>query len=230
MIFCLMGEAGATAAAPQLVWQGDVDQVVVLSIQAKRLKVEVRSGAPILNPSFHFAAPLPDSRQPVRLEVIEGRGHVEILQRPTLENDYRLSIRIEDPQDGIGHYSLAIYWDTGHASFHGFESPGRGRTPDPSRDAVRRGLRWSARVHGTVLVTVEGSRAAVEPATGADHVRARFDRPLTPQPDRAVSIEKRHGRGEVRVLAYPTRANNYRLVFEVADPGAGDSYVVDVLW
>lgn len=232
-VCCLAGgAAGVPGPAPGFTWQGDVDGSIVLTIQAKRLNTEVRSGAPVLNPAFHFAAPLPDSREPVRLQVVEGRGRVQILERPTLGNDYRLTILIEDLQDGRGHYSLALFWDTGHGSFRDFEGPARSPLPNPARDAVHRGLRWSARVHGRVLVTVQGSRATVEPGPGAaaDRVRARFDRPLTPQTDRAVSIDKRHGRGTVRIVESPGRANGYRLIFEVADPGAGDSYVVDVRW
>lgn len=233
MVCCLAGGAAAAPApSPQFTWQADVDNTVILTIQAKRLKTELRAGGPVQNPVFHFAAPLPDSRQPVRLEVLEGRGHAAILEYPALDNGYRLRILIEDLQDGRGRYSLALFWDAGAGSSGRLAEPGRYRLPDPARDAVRRGLRWSARVQGTVRVTVQGGRASVTPQAGgsATGVSARFERPLTPQPDRAVSIEKRRGRGTVRIVEFPGSANGNRLVFEVADPGAGGSYVIDVLW
>jgi hypothetical protein len=233
MVCCLTGGAsGLIAAEPQFVWQGDVDGSAVLQLHGKRLKVEVRQGAPIGNPSYHFTAPLPDSRLPVRLQVLEGRGRVEITERPNLENDYRLTVLIEDLQEGSSHYSIALYWNTGRGSYRESEGPEKFPIPDVKRLATRRGLRWSARVQGRVRVAVEQSKAEVEPYAGAraEDVQAAFDRPLTAQPDRTIAIYKRHGRGEVRIVEYPAKSNGYRLVFEVADPGEGDLYSVDVNW
>ncbi len=232
-VFCFAGGgAGLSAAEPQFTWQGDVDGSVILQIQAKRLITVLRAGAPVRNPAFQFAAPLPDSRVPIRLQVLEGRGRVEITARPTLANDYRLTVLIDDLQDGNSHYSLALFWDTQRGSFRGFEGPERSPVPDPARQATRRGLLWSGQVYGRVRIRVKGSRATVEPYAGAsaEHVRARFDRPLTAQADPALTLRKRHGRGEVTIVEYPGRTNGYQLVFEVADPGGGDFYSVDVRW
>ncbi|MCX6625763.1 MAG: hypothetical protein NTY38_32805, partial [Acidobacteria bacterium] len=159
-------------------------------------------------------------------------GRVEITGRPNAGNDYRLTILIEDLQDGASHYSIALYWDTERGSYRQQEGPARSSPPDPKQLATRRGLRWNAKVQGKVRVAVARTKAEVELYAGAraENVQAKFDRPLTPQPDRTITLHKRRGPGEAKIVEYPTKSNGYRLVFEVSDPGEGGDYSLDVNW
>jgi hypothetical protein len=109
-IVSLVGLQAATSPA-QFVWEGEVDGTVVLHARANRLKVDTVSGQPVEKQRFKFYERLPDSRRQVRLKVVENRGAVWISQQPTLQNDYTLSVTIEDRQDGKAFYSIRLYWD-----------------------------------------------------------------------------------------------------------------------
>ena len=107
------------AASPQFVWEGDVDESAVLHIRGDRLEVENPRGERVQHQRYRFFHLPPDSRQQVRLEVVEGRGSVRITQQPALENDYTIAIDIDDRQEGRGHYSIALHWDASGDDFQG---------------------------------------------------------------------------------------------------------------
>mgnify|MGYP006927112621 CR=1 FL=1 len=315
--------APAFAAEPQLVWKGEVEGVVMLRIQKKQVTA-AGEGRVVGRPVFRFAQPLPERRQEVRVEALEGRGSVRILDQPRADNGYSLAVIIEDRQAGSSPYSLAFYWDgdafadefdilrarrretltwsgraedevivscrrsfceaatTGGTPVQGgrarftkplpdrrvtvalLETSGRGdlrlleqpsesnqytarvliRDPQPGSGdysfklawlapkqeplaVVRPGLQWSGRVDGTARITVHGRAAsATGSVTGA---RAEFERGLTGAAE--VTLTKLRGRGGVRILENPSEANNWTLVFEIADPGPGSGdYEVQVRW
>ena len=322
---------------PQFVWQGQVEGTVILRLAGKRLAVQVAQGAPVEQQKFHFSDTLPQSRQDARLEVLEGRGYVHIVDQPNLENNYTLAVAIEDRQPGSSSYSLALYWDTSNNRFESnartdrvswsgrvdasavvscrertcvssaeqgepvagerfaFSRPlpardvdvrleypdGRGeirlieqprrrnnytarvaiRDPQPgsgeysfvlvwdrmgSKDrkkdpqdagpiaeAPARGLEWSGTVSGRVRVTVEGGASFTELLQGASvkGEHAEILRTLPQRSDLAPRIRKLRGRGNVSIVELPSEKNNYRLVFEIADPGPGaDNYDVELEW
>ena len=82
-----------------------------------KVDVRVQEGAPIQQVQFHFYDPLPDARSNARLEVIQGRGYVHVIDQPRLDNQYTLAISIEDRQPGSSFYSLALYWDASTRRF-----------------------------------------------------------------------------------------------------------------
>jgi hypothetical protein len=101
------------------------------------------------------------------------------------------------------------------------------------RRSTEPGMRWSGRVDGKVRVTVEGSRTSVETLAGApvSDERAIFDRTLPMYEGLNPVVTKRRGRGRVELVEYPSRRNNYRIVFTVEDDkGGSDSYEVEVGW
>src|SRR5689334_14775106 len=101
ILFALAGLAHSGAQeAPQMVWEGLVDGISVLSIRGNRVEVEDREGLPVQRQRYRFFERLPDSRQEVRLSVRDGRGAVRILQQPRLENNYTLLVSVQDLQPG----------------------------------------------------------------------------------------------------------------------------------
>jgi hypothetical protein len=212
---------------PQMVWEGQVDGVIVLRVHGNRIDIEERQGLPVQRQRFRFFERLPDSRQNARLAVVEGRGHARILEQPRLENNYTLSVVIEDPQGGSSFYSLAFYWESG-GRFFGPAAPG------PASRAERGGsLTWSGRVDGRIRVIVAGSRARVEVINGAPVAseRADFARSLPARDNPNATVRRLRGRGRVEIVEYPSRRNGYRLIFEINDSsGGGDHYEVEVGW
>src|ERR1700685_1914186 len=96
---------------PQFVWQGQVDGTAILHLAGKRLAVQIKDGAPVERQKFHFSDALPPSGQAVRVQELEGRGYVHVIDQPSIENQYTLAVAIEDPQPGSSFYSIALYWD-----------------------------------------------------------------------------------------------------------------------
>ncbi|MGC9972650.1 MAG: hypothetical protein ABSE56_18875 [Bryobacteraceae bacterium] len=195
---------------PQLIWEGQVDGISVLHVRGNRVQAEAREGLPVERQRFHFNQPLPESRQEVRLEVVEGRGRVHILEQPRLDNNYTLSVSIEDRQPGSSWYSLAFYWEPAPQM-----APPRGR---------RESITWSGRVDGEAIVSCHGSVCEAEARRG-DQVtsgRFRFSKPL-PSREVTVTLEKTSGRGEVRLLEQPRESNGYRARVSIRDPQGGSS-------
>ena len=102
---------------PQFVWQGQVDGTAILHLAGKRLAVQIQDGAPVERQKFHFSDALPETQQNVRVEVLEGRGYVHVVDQPSIENHYTLAVAIEDRQPGSSFYSIALYWDASSNAF-----------------------------------------------------------------------------------------------------------------
>ena len=203
---------------PQLVWEGQVDGITVLSVRENRLQAEAREGLPVDRQRFHFNQRLPGRRQEVRMEVVDGRGRVHILEQPRADNNYTLSVSIEDRQPGSSWYSLAFYWEPEPQV-----EPPRGR---------RESLTWSGRVGGEAMVSCHGSVCEAEARSGGQVAgdRFRFSKPL-PSREVRVTLEKSEGRGEVRLLEQPSESNGYRARVLIRYPqgGSGD-YTFTLAW
>ena len=200
--------------AQQLVWEGEVDATSIIYVRRSRVDVEDKQGAPVQRPRFRFSEPLPDTRQDVRIEVLQGRGSVQITQQPRLDNNYTLAVSIEDRQSGRSFYSLAFHWQNA-AGFSGGGARGSG---------VDR-LTWSGSVDGEAVIECRDNRCDPQSTSGAPVRRDRFQfsRPL---PKRAVrvSFESTSGRGEIRLLEQPSDSNGYAAKVLIRDNqgGAGD--------
>jgi hypothetical protein len=207
---------------PQFVWQGQVDGTAVLHLAGKRLSVEVSSGAPVEREKFHFSAALPEVQQNARLQVVQGRGYVHVIDQPTVDNHYTLSVAMEDRQPGSSFYSIELYWDT---SDNPFEHPEK-------TDRVS----WAGRVGQDAIVScharacVSSGRIGAGPDAGATAERYKFSHPL---PDREIDVrlEEPDGRGDIRLIEQPRVSNNYTARVEIRDPlpGSGE-YSFVLVW
>ena len=88
-----------------------MDGTAILHLAGKRLAVQIQDGAPVERQKFHFSDALPQTQQKVRVEVLQGRGYVHVIDQPSIENHYTLAVAIEDRQPGSSFYSIALYWD-----------------------------------------------------------------------------------------------------------------------
>ncbi len=206
---------------PQFVWQAQVDGGATLRLTGKRLSLLERDGA-IAKLKYHFSDALPEVQQKARLQVLEGRGYVHIVEQPSLDNHYTLVVAIEDPQPGSSFYSIELYWDTADNSFEHAEKTDR--------------VSWTGRVeHGAIVgCRARTCVASAEPGApaggGASGERFKFSHPL---PDRDVEVRLRDvdGRGEVRLIEQPRAGNNYTARVQIRDPlpGSGD-YLFVLVW
>jgi hypothetical protein len=204
---------------PQFVWQGQIDGTAILHLARKSLTVQIQDGAPIERQKFHFSDPLPETQQEVRLEVLEGRGYVHIVDRPSIENHYTLAVEIEDRQPGSSFYSIALYWDASSSAFErGAEKTDR--------------VTWTGRVDESVIVSCHKQSCVSSAEQGApvaaEHFK--FSRPL-PDRDSDVRLEDTEGRGETRLLEQPRQRNNYTARVSIRDlPAGAGEYSFTLVW
>lgn len=93
-------------------------------------------------------------------------------------------------------------------------------------------LSWSGRVDDVTVLEIRDRYVNDKVISGrpAENVRSSFSGAL-PNRDVTVSVEKRRGRGEVRVVEQPTRRNNYTAVIHIRDSSGGaDEYEIEVRW
>ena len=218
LLTCLIA---GSAAAQQLVWEGEVDGTAVLYVRGNRVDIEDKQGLPVQRQRFRFSERLPDSRQEVRVEVLEGRGRVHVVEQPRLENNYTLAVAIEDRQSGRAFYSLAFHWQSGGGFFGGGSRFPSGRSSFGGGD----GLTWSGRVDDEAIIECRQNQCAPQATRGGPVTRDRyqFSRPL-PNRSVRVSLEDANGRGEIRLIEQPSESNGYaaRVLIRDSQGGAGD--------
>ena len=61
---------------------------------------------------------LPSENGQVAVELLNGRGRVDVIQQPSRQNDYTPIVRIRDDRSGSDNYRLAAYWQ-GYANGDG---------------------------------------------------------------------------------------------------------------
>lgn len=224
-VFCvLLGPLLPAQEQPQLVWEGQVDGLSLLRVRGNRIDVDDQKGLPVQRQRFRFFERLPEARQNVRLEVVEGRGRVRILEQPRPENNYTLTVMIDDHQGGSSFYSLALFWQSGRGFFS---------WPEPARSSSENDfLTWSGRVDGEAVVSCRGNSCQAEATRGGpvSRDRFRFSRPL-PGRRVLVSLEEARGRGEIRLVEQPREENDYTARVLIRDPegGPGD-YSFSLVW
>jgi hypothetical protein len=226
----------APAASPKFVWEGDVDEAAVLYIRGDRLTVEIPRGGRVEHQLYRFFHPAPDSRQQVRLKVVQGRGGVSLTQQPTLDNDYTIVVSIQDPQAGRERYSIELYWEASGDDFQqgakrwqdrGWQRDGMGEP----RGAMAK-LTWRGHVDSEATVECRQSMCKAQvrqgmPVTGE---RVRFDKPL-PQQQVLVSVAGDDANGNIRVVEQPVRSNGYAVRVQITNGcGAYKECVFTLTW
>jgi hypothetical protein len=203
---------------PQFVWQGQVDGTAILHLAGKRLAVQIQDGAPVERQKFHFSDALPQTQQAVRVEVLEGRGYVHVIDQPGIENNYKLAVAIEDRQPGSSFYSIALYWDASSNLFEHTEKTDH--------------VSWTGRVDTGAVISCHNQSCVSSSEQGApvadEHFK--FSRPL-PERDSDVRLQDPQGRGDMRLIEQPRQRNNYTARVSIRDPEAGaGEYSFTLVW
>jgi len=101
----------------------------------------------------------------------------------------------------------------------------------PPRPVIGR-VAWRGTVDDRVQLVIRGRSLDVRTVTGAPQTdgTATFTSAL-PAGDVEVDVTKTSGRGSVRVLQQPSRANDYTAVIEIFDESGGArEYRLDIFW
>jgi hypothetical protein len=92
-------------------WAGRVDREI--RIQAGRGSAQIiNMGSNERNNGGRFRSMnlLPSRDGTVTVQVLEGRGRVDVIQQPSRRNGYTTVVRLRDPDGGAARYRIAAYY------------------------------------------------------------------------------------------------------------------------
>jgi hypothetical protein len=194
---------------------------------------------------------LPRRDGQVTVQVLNGRGDVQVIQQPNAQNNYTTIVRIEDPRSGSDNYRLAAYWQAYSAGDVYGRNNGRARgrdRDDRDRDDIYRGrsngntgsnpngnsypggiygnnsmMHWSGNVDDDVELRIQNGRMSYRVLSGKALTSVRVDQSNMNVPNgaRGVSVVQHQGRGTVVVTQQPSSWNGYTTVIRIRDPQGG---------
>lgn len=112
----LVGEASTIQADKQaegkagLYWRGRVDGRDLLRIRKDRVWVVHQEGFPIVETDYDLTRPLPTEPITVTVKKVKGRGTVTVTEQPSRENNFTVTIAIEDKKSGSDRYEVEVDW------------------------------------------------------------------------------------------------------------------------
>jgi hypothetical protein len=199
-------------------WRGEVDGIDDILVRGSQVTVEHIAAKPIQSQDHRFSAPLPFAEVELRLEVIQGRGSVRLMEQPSQRNRYTAVIRVDDQDhSGDDRYEFELYWSR--------EDLHEARVYEST-------FRWRGRVDIGCEIEVQGRRYTVKDAggSGTREKGATFSEPL-PKSEVPVSVEKRDGRGDVEIVQTPDAGNGYTAILRIEDDKSGaDDYDIELRW
>jgi len=207
-------------------WGGRVDDRVNIIIRGSQIRTEDASGTGVRVAYQNINGSLPRRGNTlVTARKTNGRGNVSVIQQPARFNDFTAIVQIRDDGRADDDYRVEISWDGG-----GFGGGDQGPIID---DPYRSGsVRWTGRVDQTANIIIQGNNVQTEDASGTGISNVNFSiNGILVRRSGSVTVRKRSGRGNVRVLEQPSRINNFTAVIQIFDPGSGaDNYDIEISW
>jgi len=91
-------------------WQGRVDKEVRIQLQGGRSYVQPMGNREVHNDNGRFVGGLPHQDGFLRVERVQGRGDIDVIEQPTASNGYHATLRVRDPRSGADNYRIIAYW------------------------------------------------------------------------------------------------------------------------
>lgn len=104
--------ATANVRHGNVVWRGEVDGTVDISLRHRTVRATAVSGRSVRREHQHFRVTgfLPARDTVVRLEDVEGQGTVEITQQPDSSNNFTAIVRLVNSQPGRKAFRFTLAW------------------------------------------------------------------------------------------------------------------------
>jgi hypothetical protein len=99
------------AQSGSMEWSGTVDDVVLIRIQNQNARSRTVSGRTYNDENFSFDGRAPRRNAIAKVEKIDGRGLVFIVQQPSRSNRFTTFVQIVDKKGGPDQYRFTLYWD-----------------------------------------------------------------------------------------------------------------------
>lgn len=92
-------------------WQGQVDREIRIQIDNRRASVIEVGSNERTRRNVRVTGTLPNRPGTVRVQVLQGRGNVDVVQQPNARNGYTAVIRLRDPSSGSARYRIAAWFE-----------------------------------------------------------------------------------------------------------------------
>lgn len=214
-------------------WGGTVDREARIVVHGRDVQTQMsRTGGTYNRGRVSGERALPRRDGYVRIQVLEGRGRVFVVQQPTARNDYTAILRVSDQQGGADRYRFVAYFDPADVSNRNGRGPIWGDSSGDDVYGQQRVMRWSGSIDGDTRISLQRGQIGYRVVTGGQpqNVRSAFDQSLDRRSGQ-LTVTVRQGRGLVQVVEQPSSWNNYTAVVRVLDgPGGYGHYDFDLLW
>ena len=94
-----------------LEWQGQVDREIRIQIDNRRASVIEVGSNERTRRRVNMYGSIPNRPGTLYVQVLRGRGRVDVIQQPSARNGYTAVIRLRDPDGGAARYRIAAYWE-----------------------------------------------------------------------------------------------------------------------
>lgn len=94
-----------------LEWQGQVDREIRIQIDNRRASVIEVGSNERTRRRVNMYGSIPNRPGALYVQVLQGRGRVDVIQQPSARNGYTAVIRLRDPDGGAARYRIAAYWE-----------------------------------------------------------------------------------------------------------------------
>jgi hypothetical protein len=236
---------GWTGTSPRnsdfVTWSGRVDGESIIRFRSDEAFDQTINGQGVYGERYRFSSPLPSRSVDVNLSNTNGRGEILIVEQPNRRNNFTTAVMVRDRQSGAGNYSFTLVWPK-----QNYRDPDNGRWDrrgdypydrdddryDRGNGRGGRGVSWSGRVDGRDLIYIRGNDLWVDHRDGQPVCETNYSF-YNPLPNRQCDLNVRqvNGRGNVRIVEYPSARNNYTAVVQVEDRDSGsDFYNLEIDW
>jgi hypothetical protein len=94
-----------------LEWQGQVDREIRIQIDNRQASVIEVGSNERARRRVNMTGSIPNRPGTLYVQVLQGRGRVDVIQQPNARNSYTAVIRLRDPDGGSSRYRIAAYWE-----------------------------------------------------------------------------------------------------------------------
>jgi hypothetical protein len=96
-------------------WQGLVDKEIQIQLRGGHAYIRPMSSGETRTGRGQVLSGLPHQEGTLRVERLEGRGEVDVIEQPSSRNGYTAVVRVRDPRGGSSPYRIIAYWEPAYS-------------------------------------------------------------------------------------------------------------------
>jgi hypothetical protein len=236
-------------------WTGSVDREVQITMRGNRVWTNNIGATESGRYNARAMGSIPRQNGQVVVQLVNGRGDVDVIQQPNAQNGYSTTVRIRDPRGGSDRYRVVAYYEGysngdvyGDDRSHGRRGDEMGRRDgnddrngdyDRNRGGNGNGqygnsvMHWTGNVDDVLEIRLQNGQIRYSTMRGNQPTGIRVNDvgAQMPRSNAALDVVQHSGRGSVSVVQQPSAWNGYTTVLRVNDPQSGYGYYdFDLVW